>query len=352
MHRTEAALELVSLVVDEYDPAIAFFVDVLGFELTQDEPSLTNDGRVKRWVVVKPRGGRTGLLLARADGDVQSKIVGAQFAGRVGLFLRVDDFEATYQRMLAAGVRFASAPRTEPYGSVVVFHDFAGNKWDLLGPRPKTEPAAEGSTTPFTLVGRSSSHFTRVARMFAAELDVPCELHVVRDLLSVDAGDYGDNPALKIPSLQTAAGTWFGALAVTRALARSARAPKLVLWPEDLTSPLASNAQELVLHAMSTGVGLVMSKLGTTTDDATPAQRKMRASLEQTMAWLETNVDEALAMLPPRDLSFLEVSLFCLVEHLAFREVMDTAPFPALRAFCDRFAARASARATPYRFDV
>src|SRR5258707_12280378 len=101
-------LELVALVVRDLDAAIRFFVDVLQFELVEDTPSLTNDGRPKRWVVVRPRGGQTGILLARADGAHQAGVVGQQFAGRVGLFLRVDDFETTYQRMIAASVRFVA----------------------------------------------------------------------------------------------------------------------------------------------------------------------------------------------------------------------------------------------------
>jgi catechol 2,3-dioxygenase-like lactoylglutathione lyase family enzyme len=128
-------LDLVAIVVDEYDPAIDFFVGTLGFELIEDSPSLTNDGRPKRWVVVRPPGAATGLLLARADGDTQAAVVGNQFAGRVGLFLRVDDFDATYARMVADGVEFVSEPRSEAYGQVVVFVDIAGNRWDLLGPR-------------------------------------------------------------------------------------------------------------------------------------------------------------------------------------------------------------------------
>ena len=104
-------LELVTIVVDDYDPAIEFFVGVLGFELVDDSPSLTNDGRPKRWVVV-----------------------GSQVAGRVGFFLRVDDFEATYDRMVSAGVEFVTEPRAEGYGRLAVFVDIAGNRWDLLGP--------------------------------------------------------------------------------------------------------------------------------------------------------------------------------------------------------------------------
>lgn len=131
-----SSLSLVALIVREYDPAIRFFVDVLGFALTTDEPSLTNDGRPKRWVVVTPPGGSSGLLIARADGPAQAAIVGRQFAGRVGFFLRVDDFAARYAIMQAAGVTFVSAPRDEPYGRVVVFEDCVGNRWDLLGPPP------------------------------------------------------------------------------------------------------------------------------------------------------------------------------------------------------------------------
>jgi catechol 2,3-dioxygenase-like lactoylglutathione lyase family enzyme len=130
-----AQLELVALVVREYDAAIDFFVRVLDFELVEDVPSRTNDGRPKRWVVVRPRGGATALLLARADGANQEAVVGQQFAGRVGFFLRVEDFESSYARMVAAGVRFVTPPRTEPYGEVAVFLDLQGNRWDLLGPR-------------------------------------------------------------------------------------------------------------------------------------------------------------------------------------------------------------------------
>jgi catechol 2,3-dioxygenase-like lactoylglutathione lyase family enzyme len=130
-------VDLVAIVVRDYDPAIRFFVDILGFELAEDSPSLTTDGRPKRWVVVRPPGAQTGLLLARADGQKQTAIVGDQFAGRVGLFLRVEDFDAQYEKMLAAGVKFVRPPREEPYGQVAVFLDIVGNRWDLVGPRPQ-----------------------------------------------------------------------------------------------------------------------------------------------------------------------------------------------------------------------
>ena len=128
-------LQLVAIVVQDYDAAIAFFVDALGFELVEDSPSLTNAGNPKRWVVVRPPGAQTGILLAQADGEDQSAVVGNQVAGRVGFFLRVDDFEVAFRGMIDAGIEFVGNPREEPYGRVAVFLDIAGNRWDLLGPR-------------------------------------------------------------------------------------------------------------------------------------------------------------------------------------------------------------------------
>jgi len=130
-------LENFTIIVDDYDRAIEFFTGALGFELAEDSPALTTEGgRPKRWVVVRPPGAQTGVLLAQADGPRQAAAVGNQVAGRVGFFLRVDDFGAAYERMTAAGVEFATEPRDEPYGRVAVFLDVAGNRWDLLGPVP------------------------------------------------------------------------------------------------------------------------------------------------------------------------------------------------------------------------
>ena len=126
-------LSLFSLIVHDYDEAIAFFVDSVGFELIEDSPSRANDGTPKRWVVVKPPGGQTHMLLAQARGERQRRAIGDQFAGRVGLFLTVDDFESQYAHMVAHGVEFTTEPRTEPYGRFAVWRDIAGNLWDLLG---------------------------------------------------------------------------------------------------------------------------------------------------------------------------------------------------------------------------
>ena len=127
-------IENTALVVQDYDEAIRFFVDALGFEAVEDSPATTNDGRPKRRVVVRPPRAQTGLLLAQADGEHQIGVVGEQYAGRVGLFLRVDDFEEARRRMLEHGVVFLTDPRVEEYGEFAVFLDVAGNRWDLLGP--------------------------------------------------------------------------------------------------------------------------------------------------------------------------------------------------------------------------
>ncbi|MCA1476640.1 VOC family protein [Bradyrhizobium sp. NBAIM08] len=122
-------LSLVSLVVADYDEAIAFFTASLDFELCEDTPL----GGGKRWVVVRPRGNPgSGLLLARADGPAQTARIGDQTGGRVFLFLETDDFERDHARMIAAGVRFVRPPRHEAYGVVAVFEDLCGNRWDLI----------------------------------------------------------------------------------------------------------------------------------------------------------------------------------------------------------------------------
>ncbi|ETN36371.1 uncharacterized protein HMPREF1541_08648 [Cyphellophora europaea CBS 101466] len=139
MASSGVGIKLVSLIVKDYDDAVRFFVDKLGFELSTDEPATTShSNKPKRWVVVRPPGSPEdcGILLARAEGAEQEAAAGSQWAGRVGLFWQVADFEATHARMKNAGVEFLGSPRDEPYGKVVVFKDVAGNKWDLLGPRP------------------------------------------------------------------------------------------------------------------------------------------------------------------------------------------------------------------------
>jgi catechol 2,3-dioxygenase-like lactoylglutathione lyase family enzyme len=125
-------IALVTLVVDDYDEAIRFYTGALGFRLAEDAPR--PDG--SRWVVVEPGtpGTGTGLLLARATGESQAARVGDQTGGRVGFFLHTDDFARDHACMTAAGVTFLEDPRHEPYGTVAVFQDLYGNRWDLLQP--------------------------------------------------------------------------------------------------------------------------------------------------------------------------------------------------------------------------
>jgi catechol 2,3-dioxygenase-like lactoylglutathione lyase family enzyme len=122
----------VALVVRDYDEAIAYFTGCLRFVVVEDTP--LGDG--KRWVLVRPPGGVTALLLARATTPQQSARVGEQTGGRVFLFLGTDDFWRDYRDMQSRGVRFVEGPREEPYGTVAVFLDLYGNRWDLVQPRP------------------------------------------------------------------------------------------------------------------------------------------------------------------------------------------------------------------------
>jgi catechol 2,3-dioxygenase-like lactoylglutathione lyase family enzyme len=118
------------LVVDDYDRAIAFYTSALGFSVLEDTPM----GEGKRWVRVGPPGLSTaGLVLGKASSPAQQAAMGRQAGGRVFLFLETDDFWQDYRRLEANGARFISAPRREPYGTVVVFEDLYGNKWDLIG---------------------------------------------------------------------------------------------------------------------------------------------------------------------------------------------------------------------------
>lgn len=126
-------LALLSLLVRDYDEAIAFYVGKLGFELVEDSEL----GAGKRWVVVSPGPGGSRFLLAQASDAQQAALIGGQGGGRVWLFLHTDDFEGDHARMTAAGVRFLEDPRHEAYGSVAVFEDLYGNRWDLLQPKTK-----------------------------------------------------------------------------------------------------------------------------------------------------------------------------------------------------------------------
>jgi len=203
--------------------------------------------------------------------------------------------------------------------------------------------------TALTLIGRSSSHYTRIVRMIAAELGVELAFEPVFDIKSTDERTF-DNPLLTVPSLRTSEGTWFGSQAACREVARRASSTAGLLWPEDVTTLTATNAQEVTLSAMSTGVIIVMSR-STGIADTEPLLVKPFARLRAAIAWLESSFDAAVRELPERRLSYLEVSAFCFLTHVVFRELGTLEACPKLAAFCDEYGARASAQATPYRFD-
>jgi glutathione S-transferase len=201
--------------------------------------------------------------------------------------------------------------------------------------------------------GRSSSVFTRVTLIFARELAVPFELVPVRDMAELDAAAYGDNPALKLPTLRRAGSLLFGAENICRALQELATNELHIVWPERLRGDVSRNAQELVWHAMAAQVQLTM---GTVIAELPPDNlyfAKIRLGLEGALRWLEDHLDGAQGALPAsRDLSLFEVTLFCLVEHLAFRPMVSLEPYPRLRAFSQGFSSRPSAALTAYRFDT
>ncbi|HBX76671.1 MAG TPA: extradiol dioxygenase [Acidimicrobiaceae bacterium] len=136
-----ARIGLLSLLVNDYDEGIAFFTRCLGFDLIED----SDLGNGKRWVVVGPAGEESmAILLAQPSDDLQSSHVGMQAGGRVAFFLYTDDFAAEHERMVESGVRFLEAPRVESYGTVAVFEDCSGNRWDLV--EDKRRPPADGGS--------------------------------------------------------------------------------------------------------------------------------------------------------------------------------------------------------------
>jgi catechol 2,3-dioxygenase-like lactoylglutathione lyase family enzyme len=137
------SIAAVALVVADYDEALDFFTGKLGFDVVEDTPLPGG----KRWLLVRPPGGGTALLLARAATPQQASRVGDQTGGRVFLFLRTDDFWRDFHDMQSRGVRFSEEPREEDYGTVAVFLDLYGNRWDLVQPRTPDRPTeASGET--------------------------------------------------------------------------------------------------------------------------------------------------------------------------------------------------------------
>lgn len=204
------------------------------------------------------------------------------------------------------------------------------------------------------LFGRRSSHFTRVAAIYAHALDVDVERVVVTDLMALDPAAYGGHPALKIPTLHIAGDLVFGAEPICRRLAACAgRAgdPRLV-WPEQLGDAVARNAHELTWHAMAAQVQLVVGTGFAKLPADNPFFAKAAAGLRGALAWLDAHVDGVVAGLPPRDLSLTEVGLLCLIEHLAFRPTVPVADYPALARFGEAFGHRPAAAATRFALEA
>jgi glutathione S-transferase len=178
---------------------------------------------------------------------------------------------------------------------------------------------------------------------------VPHTFRPVFDIMSLDAGAYGENPALKIPVLVDERGPLFGTENICHELLpRSSRAH--VVMRGDVADRLVTNADEMVLHAMSSEVSLVMAA---STGDARPAQPKVMRSMQNSLAWLDEHLAAVLAALPAgRALSFFEVALFCVATHIPFRKIMEVDRWANLVAFCEAFGRRESARATEYRYDA
>jgi glutathione S-transferase len=207
------------------------------------------------------------------------------------------------------------------------------------------------SPSNLEIVGRSSSHFTRVTLIFASELGLPVELVPVHDMTRVAPGTYAGNPALKLPTLRRPGSLVFGAENICRALADIAQTSLRIVWPEALRIDVARNAQEMVWHCMSAQVqlifGTVVAKL--------PADNlyftKGRQGFEGALRWLDDNLLAALDSFPERDLSLFEVTLFCVVDHITVRGTVPIMPYPTLVRFAEQFARRPSAVNTRYRFD-
>lgn len=211
---------------------------------------------------------------------------------------------------------------------------------------PRTE------STPVEIVGRQSSHYTRVVRMLALELGIDAHLAPIFDLMSTDPATYAGNPALKLPALRVGDDTVWGSLNACRLLARQVDGGEArVFWLEDARTPLLMNAHEIVVHAMAAQVEVVFHEIvSKRPPDAT--SRKRRESLLGCLAWLDAHLDAIRAQLPGERIALLDLMLYCLLEHLPFRNPVDLSDMPALSAFIAGFGTRASARATPYRFDA
>jgi glutathione S-transferase len=201
------------------------------------------------------------------------------------------------------------------------------------------------------IIGRSSSHFTRVTRIFAAELGVTYELQPVFDMSSRDPATYGGHPAMKLPNLQIDGRTVFGMQNICRALARIAPRRPTIIWPETIDDDLLANAQELVLHSMAAQVQIILGTVVAKLPASNPFFSKSLEGFTNCLAWLDQKLPSVLQALPPRDLSLFEVTLYCLIDHLQVRPTVSLEPYAQLRGFREHYGRRESVQQTQYFFD-
>lgn len=202
------------------------------------------------------------------------------------------------------------------------------------------------------IVGRQSSHYTRQVRLLAHEMGVDCTLQPIHDLLGEDPATFAGNPALKLPAVRQGDVVIWGSLNACRWIARQTPGGATrVAWPEDATTPLLMNAHEVVAHAMAAQVEVVFHDI-VSKRPADATSRKRRTSLTLCLAWLDAHLDAIHAELPAERIALFDLGLFCLLEHLPFRNPMDLSRMPRLTGFAGEFGQRASTRATPYRFDA
>lgn len=201
------------------------------------------------------------------------------------------------------------------------------------------------------IIGRSSSHYTRMVRLLAHALGVHCTLRPIHDLMSEDPAIFAGNPALKLPALRVGEAVYWGSANACRQLARTVPDGEArVFWPEQAHGALLANAHEVLAHAMAAQVEVVFHEVvSQRAPDA--ASRKRRRSLELCLAWLDARLDAIHAELPQGRIALFDLGLFCLLEHLPFRNPMDLSGLPRLTAFVAEFGARPEALATPYVFD-
>jgi glutathione S-transferase len=202
------------------------------------------------------------------------------------------------------------------------------------------------------IVGREASHYTRQVRMLAHELGIDYTLSPILDLMSEDPATFAGNPALKLPALRHGDTTLWGSANLCRWLARHAPGgADRVFLPEQAEDALGMNAHEVLAHAMAVHVEVVFHEL-VSKRPPDVASHKRRASLVNSLAWLDAEWDAIRATLPADRIAVFDLGLFALLEHIPFRNPMDLSHLTRLAAFADAFGQRPSAQATPYRFDA